>query len=95
MCDKHCSENCNTTAGRSCNETNGYCLKGCNVGWFGSHCNDACSKNCKEKICDRNNGSCISGCIDGYTGSKCITGRVIFDSTKYFNIHTFGLVSDY
>ena len=81
-----CGENCNTASGRSCNKTNGYCLNGCHVGWFGSQCNEAFSKNCKEKTCDRNNGSCTSGCIDGYAGHMCIQGKDIYDVV--FNLYT-------
>ena len=83
MCDSQCSENCKTSTGRSCNETYGYCLNGCQVGWFGNQCNEACSKNCKEKICDRNNGSCTSGCIEGYAGSVCMTSRNIPNDGYY------------
>ena len=79
MCDKQCSIYCNTIEGRSCNETDGFCLNGCHVGWFGSQCNEACNKNCKEKICDIKIGYCTSGCIDGYTGPTCMQGRDKYD----------------
>ena len=75
MCDSQCSENCNTANRRSCNETDGYCLNGCRVGWFGGRCNAKCGQGCKENVCDRDDGSCVLGCVAGFKGPVCKQGR--------------------
>ncbi|PVD24667.1 hypothetical protein C0Q70_15152 [Pomacea canaliculata] len=51
----------------------------CNVGWWGSNCQTACSQTCQhagddtgeDNYCDSDNGTCVEGCADGWFGSEC------------------------
>ncbi|GFR74525.1 multiple epidermal growth factor-like domains 11 [Elysia marginata] len=55
-----------------------YCIEQCDMGTFGSQCNQNCSLRCKNKVCDHVTGECM-GCNDGYVGrrcnGKCVQGR--------------------
>lgn len=43
----------------------------CDVGLFGSNCNETCGHCLKADQCFITNGSCFGGCMEGYFGATC------------------------
>ncbi|KAK3594212.1 hypothetical protein CHS0354_027328 [Potamilus streckersoni] len=88
--------NCSHSCGRclhSCDKVDGHCPTGCQNGWNGAECLQACDVNyygncsercghCKDSsVCDKVNGSCASGlCSEGWKGDKC---NIECNSTYY------------
>ncbi|KAK3802316.1 hypothetical protein RRG08_007584 [Elysia crispata] len=84
-CSKKCSTNCRGP-NSDCEDVNGFCIFGCDDGYqgvkckqacdsnkFGANCSKTCSERCggPKKTCNNVNGFCTSGCIDGYQGQRC------------------------
>uniref|UniRef100_K1Q3Y1 Multiple epidermal growth factor-like domains 10 n=1 Tax=Magallana gigas TaxID=29159 RepID=K1Q3Y1_MAGGI len=80
-----CLHECNDTCD-GCNRFNGSCDSGCNPGWQGYECQDACDTdsfgdNCTKTCghcrdvnqCSNINGTCMTGCDVGYHGGLCKT----------------------
>ncbi|WAR15931.1 hypothetical protein MAR_030525 [Mya arenaria] len=59
--------------GNECKRENGVCLNGCRDGYFGTICDQECSKRCRNNsgvICNID-GACLGGCVEGYFGKRC------------------------
>ncbi|XP_045159662.2 multiple epidermal growth factor-like domains protein 10 [Mercenaria mercenaria] len=64
-CIFHCMDMClNGTC-----HVNGTCDKGCDPGYYGPTCANACPSGCNA--CSRESGLCEGNCKPGYEGSKC------------------------
>lgn len=61
-----CSENCKHG---SCNSENGSCTEGCEDGWSGHSCDQACPANCLH--CDKFNKFSCYACAPGFYGKNC------------------------
>ncbi|RUS75112.1 hypothetical protein EGW08_017119 [Elysia chlorotica] len=81
VCSLHCRGPNNT-----CEESNGTCLLGCDMGYQGSKCEDKCANNtygenctnrcsvgCVGSTCNHVTGICEDGCYVGYQGNFCVT----------------------
>ncbi|XP_061185075.1 uncharacterized protein LOC133193119 [Saccostrea echinata] len=66
-CSQACSPNCK---GRTCNNITGFCIFGCNMGFFLEKCERACSQSCPS-ACSRYSGECKGECPVGKYGSTC------------------------
>ena len=51
---------CNTNCTNGCLRTNGQCVDGCVVGWYGLRCDIACNANCHALRCDITTGKLLS-----------------------------------
>ncbi|XP_056002093.1 receptor-type tyrosine-protein phosphatase epsilon-like [Ostrea edulis] len=82
----------NCSDGVTCNNVNGSCTNGCNVGVYGDKCKMPCpssrhGKNCSRTCtncdtCDRFTGQCTPPCYSGWKGTHC-TDKC--DGLKYGN----------
>ncbi|XP_048247480.1 scavenger receptor class F member 1-like [Haliotis rufescens] len=48
----------------------GFCIHGCNGGWYGANCSTQCNPRCVNMSCT-DSGACVAGCAPGYAGSDC------------------------
>ena len=69
-CENYCTNCAGTTSG-NCNINSGRCLYGCEDGYFGNSCTQACYPGCKNKKCFHSMNNCSLGCQDGLYGSSC------------------------
>ena len=65
-CDKRC-EHC--SGDKTCFQYNGTCVHGCDIGYYGSECNQQCPQMCASD-CHRTTGECTS-CVPGNYGNNC------------------------
>jgi hypothetical protein len=51
----------------------GYCLNGCNNGWYGATCSISCNNDihCIVNASDRHSGQCTGNCVNGWYGNRC------------------------
>ncbi|XP_060578986.1 multiple epidermal growth factor-like domains protein 10 [Ruditapes philippinarum] len=85
-CMNRCNKNCKGDQRRFCSTTDGSCFGGCNDGWKGNLCDEACyegyyGQNCSTKCsdychggkgyCNKIDGNCKFGCMIGWTAPLC------------------------
>ena len=71
-CEKNCSFHCKQTIKvQVCQESDGECINGCEVGYWGPTCSSECGRGCFEHMCNETTGICLYGCIDNFIGSHC------------------------
>ncbi|KAK3584636.1 hypothetical protein CHS0354_003920 [Potamilus streckersoni] len=72
-CNKRCNPRChdsNTTTDL-CDRESGYCIQGCNPGWYNEFCQSSCSATCMDNLCKQDTGLCLLGCVHGFNGDTC------------------------
>jgi len=67
---------CLDDACSNCDVINETCLHGCQQGWYGLQCENACPLHCAtnnltSSVCDQHDGACLNGCNPGHFGSGC------------------------
>ncbi|KAK3607541.1 hypothetical protein CHS0354_025798, partial [Potamilus streckersoni] len=70
-CSNECSKNCYNVSITGCDKQSGYCIHGCNPGWYNEFCQSPCSATCVDDLCKQDTGVCLLGCVDGFTGDTC------------------------
>ncbi|GFS13826.1 multiple epidermal growth factor-like domains 10 [Elysia marginata] len=101
LCPKPCTPCLNIN--ETCNRRTGQCFYGCEVGFQGATCEDACSNNtfgvnCSEncnpncrggsdRTCNSTTGECLYGCADGFVGDRC----EIASSSQVIPLHYYHL----
>ncbi|XP_062574556.1 cell death abnormality protein 1-like, partial [Saccostrea cucullata] len=66
-CYKECSVNCKR---QTCNSTTGFCIFGCEDGFYSYKCEKTCSPSCLSG-CNRYSGECEGTCPVGKYGDQC------------------------
>ncbi|XP_053391051.1 multiple epidermal growth factor-like domains protein 10 isoform X2 [Mercenaria mercenaria] len=74
LCSKICSKNCNASQNSDssyCASSDGACIYGCKIGFFGRTCNETCSCYCIDNVCKQDSGVCVKGCTGSYEDPAC------------------------